>query len=131
MAEGWGWLNCLQRQRTLLLVCDPLHTNTHANTQILHPNSLRHPSNRPSPPLSLQAGWTLNSMAATFLQIVEEGGALVICTFVFHSLCFLFRSCRVFRFGNTASDEQQPVKLSNCEFREKKRGSDGGARDSD
>ncbi len=99
MAEGWGWLDCLQRQRTLLLVCDPLHTNTHTNT---HTHTHTHtystqipcvtlPTNHPSPPGSLQAGWTLNSMAATFLQI-EEGrrGGTNNLHFCFHSLCFLF-----------------------------------------
>lgn len=87
---GGGRLNCLQRQRTLLLVCDPLHTNT--RTHILHPNSLRHPSNHPSPPRSLQAGWTLTSMAATFLQIEKAGrGARVMHIFFFVCCmsCFL------------------------------------------
>lgn len=87
---GGGWLNCLQRQRTLLLVCDPLHTNTRTHT--LHPNSLRHPSNHPSPPRSLRAGWTLTSMAATFLQIEKAGrGARVMHIFFFVCCmsCFL------------------------------------------
>lgn len=67
------------------LVHDPPHTTTATHTHsyryiyTLHPNSLRHPSNHPTPSCSLRAGWTLNSVAATFLHTEEEekgGGAL-------------------------------------------------------
>lgn len=73
VAQKRGRANCLPRQRTLLLASDPFrraHAQTHAHTHLLHPNSLRH---CPSPSCPMQAGWTLTSAAATFLQ--REGGA--------------------------------------------------------
>lgn len=77
VAQKRGRANCLPRQRTLLLASDPFrralaqtNAQTHARTHLLHPNSLRH---CPSPSCPMQAGWTLTSAAATFLQ--REGGA--------------------------------------------------------